>query len=264
VPERSLWFTVPTARGEGTGRQTLTSERVVAEALAVIAEEGLGALTMRALAARLGVVPAALYRHVRSKEQLQDLVIDGVLAEVDYQGDGSPAWTVQLKTLAQRLRTVLEAHPGVAGLLKARDPLGPHSLELAEAFLRPLRAAGFADRDAGLAYFAVVDYVLGFEAGGSTSANEQRVRDAATRQRLHTFFRELPVARFPALVSLGEHVWVDNRDERFAAGLDVIVRGLQHGGSTVGRTRSERGPDHHAPARPRTTRSRLKSPIKEE
>ena len=38
---------------------------------------------MRALAARLGVVPGALYRHVRSKEQLCDLVVDGVLAEVD-------------------------------------------------------------------------------------------------------------------------------------------------------------------------------------
>src|SRR6266498_3689714 len=63
-------------------RPPLTRQRVVAQALAIIAQDGVEALTMRSLAARLGVVPGALYRHVRNKEQLQDLVLDGVLAEV--------------------------------------------------------------------------------------------------------------------------------------------------------------------------------------
>src|SRR6266508_1119375 len=63
---------------EGDRRPPLTRERVVAEALTVIAQEGVMALTMRSLAARLGVVPGALYRHVRNKEQLQDLVLDAV------------------------------------------------------------------------------------------------------------------------------------------------------------------------------------------
>jgi AcrR family transcriptional regulator len=101
------------------------------EALAVIGADGVDALTMRALATRLGVVPGALYRHVRNKEQLRDLVLDGVLAEVDCQVDHRLAWTERVKVLAHRLRTVLEKHPGIAGLLKTRDPLGPHSLALA-------------------------------------------------------------------------------------------------------------------------------------
>ena len=50
----------------------------------------------------------------------------------------------------------------MAGILKTRDPLGPHSLALAEAFLEPLQAAGFGDRDAGLAFFLLVDYTIGF------------------------------------------------------------------------------------------------------
>jgi AcrR family transcriptional regulator len=87
----------------------LTHERVVAQALTVIAQEGVGALTMRTLAARLGVVPGALYRHVRNKEQLQDLVLDGVLAEVDCNLNRFLAWSEQLKVLAHRLRQVLEA-----------------------------------------------------------------------------------------------------------------------------------------------------------
>jgi AcrR family transcriptional regulator len=222
----SLWFDPPI--DDQDRRHQLTRERVVAEALAVIARDGVQALTMRRLAARLEVVPGALYHHVRNKQQLHDLVLDNVLAEVDVHLDPSLEWSGQLKLLAHRVRTVLEDHPGVAGILKTRDPLGPHSLALAEAFLEPLQAGGFGDREAGLAFFLLVDYTIGFAVGGlPTSVNEQRVRDPATRTHLHQFFRSLPHDRFPALIALGEHVWVDNRDERFSAGLDVLVSGLE-------------------------------------
>jgi TetR/AcrR family tetracycline transcriptional repressor len=247
---RSLWFDAPI--DDQDRRPQLTRQRVVAEALAVIAQDGVRAMSMRALAARLGVVPGALYHHVGNKQQLQDLLLDGVLAEIDFHTDPSLAWTDQLKVLAHRLRRVLEAHPGVAGILKTRDPLGPHSLALAEAFLLPLQAAGFADREAGLAFFLLLDYTIGFAVSSpATSVNEQRVRDTAIRTQLHEFFRSLPPDRFPALVALGEHVWVDNRDQRFTAGLQVLVDGLEHarrsphrpalGGRPTTTTRTTRG-----------------------
>jgi AcrR family transcriptional regulator len=227
----SLWFGAPTE--DQDRRPQLTRQRVVAEALAVIAHDGAQALTMRHLAGRLGVVPGALYHHVRNKQQLQDLVLDGVLAEVDLQLDPALGWTEQLKVLAHRLRQVLEDHPGIAGILKTRDPLGPHSLALAEAFLSPLQTAGFGDREAGLAFFLLLDYTIGFAVSTpATSVNEQRVRDQAIRSQLHQFFRSLPPDRFPALVALGEHVWVDNRDERFTAGLQVLADGLEHARNT--------------------------------
>jgi AcrR family transcriptional regulator len=250
---RSLWFDAPI--DDPDRRPQLTRQRVVAEALAVIAQDGVQAMSMRALAARLGVVPGAVYHHVGNKQQLQDLVLDGVLAEVDFHTNPSLAWTEQLKILATRLRQVLEAHPGVAGILKTRDPLGPHSLALAEAFLSPLQTAGFADREAGLAFFLLVDYTIGFTVSSPrTSVNEQRVRDTAIRTQLHDFFRSLPPDRFPALVALGEHVWVDNRDQRFTAGLQVLVDGLEHarrsphrpalGGRPTTTTRTTRGRQH--------------------
>jgi AcrR family transcriptional regulator len=250
---RSLWFDAPT--DDPDRRPQLTRQRVVTEALAVIAQDGIQAMSMRALAARLGVVPGALYHHFGNKQQLQDLVLDGVLAEVDFHTNPSLAWTEQLNILATRLRQVLEAHPGVAGILKTRDPLGPHSLALAEAFLSPLQTAGFADREAGLAFFLLVDYTIGFAVSSPrTSVNEQRVRDTAIRTQLHEFFRTLPPDRFPALVALGEHVWVDNRDQRFTAGLQVLVDGLEHarrsphrpalGGRPATTTRTTRGRQH--------------------
>jgi TetR/AcrR family transcriptional regulator, tetracycline repressor protein len=220
-----LWFIPPA--GAETRRRSLTREHVVAEALTVIGTDGVAALSMRALAARLGVVPAALYRHVRNKEQLQDLVLDEVLAEIDCHVDHQLAWTERVKVLAHRLRTVLEHHPGIAGLLKTRDPLGPHSLALAEAFLGPLHAAGLPEPQTGLAFCLIYDYTLGFSLSSAASVNERRVQDTATRNKLHTFLRSLPPDRFPTLIALGEYVWLNNRDQRFATGLDTLIGGLE-------------------------------------
>src|SRR6266536_2602998 len=210
----TLWFSPPGR--DQSHRRALTRQRVIAEALAVISADGVQALSMRALAARLGVVPGALYRHVRSKEQLYDLVLDDVLAEVDCQADHSLDWAGQVTALAQRLRAVLENHPGIAGLLKTRDPLSPHSLALAEAFLAPLHAAGLPETQAARAFRLIYDYTLGFA-----------LSDPTTPSELHAFLRSLPTDRFPALAALGEHVWADDRDERFTASLGTLISGIQ-------------------------------------
>jgi TetR/AcrR family tetracycline transcriptional repressor len=233
---RSLWFG---AADEGNrGRLALTRERVVAEALAVISADGAQALSMRAIAARLGVVPGALYRHVRSKEQLYDLVLDAVLAEVDRQADPQAPWSGQVATLARRLRAALEDHPGIAALLKARDPVSPASLALAEAFLEPLHAAGLPARQAALAFRLIYDYTAGFALADPTSPAEQRLADPATRQELHTFLRTLPASRFPALADHGALAWTNDRDQRFSSGLEILLHGVQE----------NLGPDARGPA----------------
>ena len=222
---RSLWFNPPDS-GESS-RRALTRDRVVAEALAVISADGAQALSMRALAGRLGVVPGALYRHVSSKEQLHDLILDAVLAEVDCRVDPALPWTAQVATLAHRLRTVLENHPGIAALLKTRDSLSPASLALAEAFLAPLHAAGLSGREAALAFRLIYDYTLGFALADLTSPAERRLRDGATRQQVRAFLRALPADRFPTLAAHGHYAWAGDRDQRFASGLDTLIRGLQ-------------------------------------
>jgi AcrR family transcriptional regulator len=222
---RSLWFNPPDEAE--TSRRALTRERVVTEALTVISADGAQALSMRALASRLGVVPGALYRHVRNKDQLHDLILDAVLAEVDCRTDPALPWTGQAAALAHRLRAVLEDHPGIAALLKTRDPLGPASLALAEAFLASLQAGGVPGRPAALAFRLIYDYTLGFALADPTSPAEQRLRDSATRRQVHAFLRALPADRFPTLAVLGQYAWADDRDQRFTSGLDALTRGLQ-------------------------------------
>jgi AcrR family transcriptional regulator len=225
---RSLWFNPPDDDPEDR-RPQLTRQRIVTEALAVIAQDGAQALTMRSLAARLGVVPGALYHHLRNKQQLHDLVLDGVLAEVDVHPDPSLGWPEQLKVLAHRLRQVLERHPGIAGILKTRDRLGPHSLALAEAFLSPLQTAGFADHQAAwpssscsTAPSALPSAALVPRSTSSASAT-RRSEPSCTSSSAPC----PPTASQPWSPS-AKHVWVDNRDERFSAGLQVLVDGLQH------------------------------------
>jgi AcrR family transcriptional regulator len=105
---------VKPAGREENRRRVLTRDRVVAEVLAIISASGTAALSMRTLATCLGVVPAALYRHVRSKEQPYDLVLDGVLAEVD------PAlpWTGQVTALALGLPDDLRLHHRLRALIE--------------------------------------------------------------------------------------------------------------------------------------------------
>jgi Tetracyclin repressor-like, C-terminal domain len=126
-----------------------------------------------------------------------------------------------------RLRTVLENHSGVAALLKTRDPISPASLTLAEAFLAPMHAAGLPGRQAAQAFRLIYDYTLGFALADPASPAERRLHDSATRQQLHSFLCSLPDSRFPTLAAHGIHAWADDREQRFAFGLDTLICGLQ-------------------------------------
>jgi AcrR family transcriptional regulator len=220
-----LWLTPPDS--PRVPRRTLTRGQVVSEALAIVSAVGAQSLTMRGLADRLGVVPGALYRHVRSKEQLHDLVLDAVLGEIDLRADGSLDWAGQVTALAGQLRAVLEDHPGIAALLKSRDLISPHSLALAEAFLAPLHQAGLPARQAVLAYRLLYDYTVGFALGDRAAPGEQRLQNAQTGRQLLAFLRSLPVDRFPVLAAIGEQIWTSDRDERFTASMNTIITGLR-------------------------------------
>jgi AcrR family transcriptional regulator len=233
----ALWFSPPAS--PGVPRRTLTRGRVVSEALTLVSADGAESLTMRGLAGRLGVVPGALYRHVRSKEQLQDLVLDAVLAEIDLRADRSLTWAEQVTALAGRLRAVLEDHPGIAGLLKSRDLISPHSLALAEAFLAPLHEADLPSRQAVLAYRLIYDYTVGFALGDRATAGEQRLQNAQTSRQLAAFLRSLPADRFPALAAIGEQVWTSDRDERFSASMKTIITGLRRARDPLQRASGE-------------------------
>jgi AcrR family transcriptional regulator len=116
---------VKPAGREENRRRVLTRDRVVAEVLAIISASGAAALSMRTLATCLGVVPAALYRYVRSKEQPYDLVLVGVLAEVDCQAEPALSWAGQVTALARTGYGPSSKITGIAARLKPAAPSAP-------------------------------------------------------------------------------------------------------------------------------------------
>src|SRR5215472_17775979 len=92
-------------------RSRLSQAAVVERGMALADAEGLEAVTIRRLAAELGVTPMALYWHFRNKEELLAGLADRVWAEIDVDVDQAAPWQQQLRALLTSLVQVLRAHP---------------------------------------------------------------------------------------------------------------------------------------------------------
>lgn len=142
-------------------RHTLSRERLVAAALDLADAEGISALTIRALAAGLGVKPMAIYHHVANKGEILDAIVDAVYAETYLPRPDAP-WREEL---AQRSRSVHEAlnrHTWALGLMETRKAPGPANLASHEAVLEALLSAGFSLPATAHAYATLDAYVYGF------------------------------------------------------------------------------------------------------
>jgi len=105
-------------------RSPLTRERVLRTALAMVDKGGLEALSMRKLAAELGVEAMSLYNHVANKEDLIDGMIDLVFGEIELPpSDGD--WKTAMRRRAISLRDVLLRHRWAIGLMESRRNAGP-------------------------------------------------------------------------------------------------------------------------------------------
>nr|WP_238345107.1 TetR/AcrR family transcriptional regulator [Actinopolymorpha cephalotaxi] len=156
------------------GRRGLHREEIVRAAVEVADEGGRHALTMQAVAARLGpVTPMALYRHVVSKDGLTDLMLDAAVAEVDLPGAPGPDWRTDLAGLAARTWQMIVRHPWWAELLHTRPPAGPHLMRRTEFVLAVLTGQGLTVGQA-MTYTALLDrHLIG---AGLQAAEEHRTR----------------------------------------------------------------------------------------
>jgi AcrR family transcriptional regulator len=207
-------------------RGSLTREEIIKEALALLEQEGPGALSMRRLADRLGVAPNTLYTYVRGKADLIDGLIDQVYAGLTLELDRSGDWTQQLTTLSQQIREHLLAHPAVVPYALEQPGLGPHSLRLGEAIYNVLRPAGFSDQAVVGTVYALLTYILGFvalevpRAGTDPQTSDEYIR------RMWAFFAALPPGEFPHTVELAAQLARSSTDDQFQFGIRTFLAGL--------------------------------------
>ena len=136
-------------------------DRVVTAALALLDEEGLGAMTMRRLAASLDVEAASLYAHIGSKDELVDAVLDRVLDSVELPAP-DPDVRAYLLGAFGNYRATLLRHPAVVLLMTERARLSSAQIRLAVRSIELLQAAGLSMRAAVDTHVTLVAFTLGF------------------------------------------------------------------------------------------------------
>jgi AcrR family transcriptional regulator len=194
--------------GSGAARPVpLDRERIAVAALALLDAGGEEAVTMRAIAERLGVRAPSLYNHVRSKDALLELVADRVVSGVDASGFATLPWDLALRRWAWSYYDALAAHPNLVPYVAANFGRIDASLRRAEQVYRGLLAAGWspsrATRIAAAVRYAVLGAAVGSFAGGF-DADGPAVAD-----------------RFPALREAGRQP--ERRDAIDRAALELLL-----------------------------------------
>jgi AcrR family transcriptional regulator len=122
----------PPRRGRGLSRA-----EIVAAAIAVADGEGPDAITMRRIARELGAGAMSLYWHVGSKEELLDLMLESIEAEIEVP-EPSGDWRADLGVFAHRTRTAMSRHRWAMEFIGSRPPSGPNDARNLERLLRLL------------------------------------------------------------------------------------------------------------------------------
>ncbi|NGY57598.1 TetR/AcrR family transcriptional regulator [Lentzea sp. NEAU-D13] len=142
-------------------RAGLSQDRIVAAAVELLDADGLEALSMRTLAARLDTKATSLYRHVANKDELIELVVDEVYGEMEVVASGP--WRSSVADAARSLRAMVLRHPWVASVLGqvGLAELGPNLSDRSARLLALFTDGGFPGEEADLAMKTVLGYVVG-------------------------------------------------------------------------------------------------------
>jgi len=207
-------------------RRGLTTERVVDAALRAADVGGIEAVSLRRLAGALEVTPMAIYRHVRNKSHLLDLMAERLLEQVDLAPNELATWQDRLRRLLASYQAVVARHPA-APLLLSRPFVSPAAPRATEALLAILRSAGFDAGQSARLLQLISGMLLGPAIHRATwaAASRDRPPDAARQQ---ASMEALSADEFPHLWSAAEQFmdWSPGADaDRLT--MDLLVGGLE-------------------------------------
>jgi AcrR family transcriptional regulator len=144
---------------------------ILDQALALVDERGLGAMSMRAVAERVGLTSMALYPYVGGKDALLDGLVDLLHAELGTAHGADPAdldWRHRLRVLGRSVRTLSRAHPGAYPLLLNRPAAAASASWLISALGRTLDDAGLPATQVPRLTRMICAFLLGYTTGEVT------------------------------------------------------------------------------------------------
>jgi AcrR family transcriptional regulator len=225
-------------RGRPGPKGTLSDQTILDAAQNLLSRGGAGAVTIRGIAAQVGVAPNAVYTYFRDKAAVLRALVERLLGEVDVDGltDPTRPWRHRLQSLAVEFRTHLLSHPGAVSLLLSGPMDGPHALALGERLLEVFSDdARLTPDDAARASYLFTTYVLGsialeaaeLEHSGPPPPEDERV---ATRQVNLT---ALASDRYPRTAATATTMARYITTEQFIWGLTRVLDGLTAHGSAA-------------------------------
>ncbi|PWJ07680.1 TetR family transcriptional regulator [Streptomyces sp. NWU49] len=209
----------------------LTLERVVEAAIEVADRDGLGAVSMRRIAAELGTGTMSLYRYVPGKGELLDLMLDRVQRPSDDPADlGDGGWRAALEALGHATLALYRRHPWLLEVNQSRPILGPSALDGMEKVLARIKPMGLSDPELMSVIMLIDGYVVG---AARTQLYEQEAERSSGLTDAQFWEAQRPAlekamtsGRYPVLAGLSEDTFGPDFDH-FAFGLQRILDGLE-------------------------------------
>ncbi|WP_049569628.1 TetR/AcrR family transcriptional regulator [Streptomyces sp. SBT349] len=227
-----LWrMRQPGTRGP---RGSLSVDRIVGTAIEIADAEGIGGVSMRKVAERLGVTTMSLYRYIPGKDDLLDLMFEmasGPPTTSDWPGD----WRGRLVAYAHACRGMLLNRPWMTDIPLSGPPMGPNNLAWMEVVLDSLTDSGLDQGDMVGVLMLLTNYVLS-EVRQEITMGRAAPRTGVTYEEWGEVYgrlltRVVSSGTYPALARVVEAGVFGpestGADEDFAYGLDFILDGIE-------------------------------------
>lgn len=206
-------------------REPLTRARIVETTLALLDEEGLSGVSMRRVAAKLGVEAMSLYNHVTDKQDLLNGVVDSVLGGMTAPDPALP-WPDRLRVVALGLYGALVAHPPLVLLLASEQarPTSPEVLRGMNDVVGALAESGLRPEHQVSAYRGLIALVFGFaltHTRGSTTTRGQAERAWQSEPR-----DQWDADHHPELARIGDQFFVTRPEDDLQFLLGAFLEAL--------------------------------------
>jgi AcrR family transcriptional regulator len=221
----------PATRGP---KAALTPDDVVRAAVEIADADGLSAVTMHAVAAKLGFTTMAIYRYFPNKETLLDAVIDAGTGQPPAFRTPRADWRSEIREWSLAKRALLCARPWLAELPFVAAPHGPNWLSWLEAITDSLSRTPLKLSDIG----AVLSIVDGFTRGASdTAISLARAQAkgispaewaAGVGADLGRAIGDPRFPKFAAVITAPSEESPRSLEESFTFGLEIVLDGIEH------------------------------------
>ena len=201
-------------------RGSLTRE-VILDSAESVAAQGFDALSVRAVAARLGAAPMALYNHFATKDELVDALLDRVLSRFEPE-PATDDWTEDLRRLARAHRRLLVEHPWAVAPLFSQPNPGMGSVRIGELALRILRRGGFSGAGAVAAFSGII--ALNYGWSSFTAARD--LDPEGPSHDVGAMLAQLPRKEYPLTADVAPEMGAYGSDQHYDFVLDYLLTGL--------------------------------------